>query len=221
MGNCPLSYIKAGWAYLLSLIRRKMRGTTMKLEKLRNLLSNLISKENKSAAADRKNNSVETAAPVGKTDNSHSNTAQNDHGISHQKVPESNTVKINQDTDKQKAEISANYLEGLRSEARTYLPAKITTAHLETVFEMLSEVIFLDPLKLTKKPDWDSACTKEKQAGGEEAEKIICEAFAKDGFAINRYLNIFDKSKFAEIFASASRESLLKAFIAADLLLPL
>ena len=196
--------------------KKKGEGTTMKLEKLRNLLSNLISKENKSAATDRKNNSVETAAPVGKTDNSPSNTAQNDQGISQQKAPESNTAKIDQDTDKQEAEISADYLEELRREALSYFPSKMSMAELETVFDMLGEVVFLGILRTGSELDWSSARRKEKDASKEEAFEIFNEAVANDGYRIDRYLNGIKQSKIAECIASASKESLLKAYIAAD-----
>lgn len=112
--------------------------------------------------------------------------------------------------------VAEDYLNALRREAVAYLPTNPTAQHLETVFSMLDKLLPFEVVRLEMEVEvWKKAQQKE-QNGEPDAEQTTFLAFAESGFHINRYLGAFNDEYIGKAIASAEKETLLKAFIAAD-----
>lgn len=118
--------------------------------------------------------------------------------------------------EKKEVEISGDYLEQLKRVAIKYMPSSMSADQLETIFEMLSGLIDVDVVKVMLKATSWFAAHRAETAGDENAATAVRQAFAETGFEINGFMDAFKETYFAERIGSASEESLLKAFIAAD-----
>ncbi len=116
----------------------------------------------------------------------------------------------------QTAEISSEYLEQIKRVAIKYMPSSMSAAQLKPIFEMLSGLVDVDVVKIMLEATSWSAAHRAEDSGDEKASVAVSQAFAETGFKINGFMDAFKESYFAERIGSASEESLLKAFIAAD-----
>lgn len=116
----------------------------------------------------------------------------------------------------QTVEISGDYLEQIKRVAIKYMPVSMNAAQLKPIFEMLSGLIDVDVVMVMLEATSWSAAHRAEDSGDESAATAVSQAFAETGFKINGFMDAFKESYFAERIGSATEESLLKAFIAAD-----
>ena len=116
----------------------------------------------------------------------------------------------------QAAEISRDSLEQIKRAAIKYMPSSMSAAQLKPVFEMLSGLIDVDMVMVMLEATSWSAAHRAEDNGDANASAAVRQAFAETGFRINGFMDAFKESYLAERIDSASEETLLKAFIAAD-----
>lgn len=117
---------------------------------------------------------------------------------------------------KDKVEISDEYLKMLKQAAINYMPSAMSAAQLEPVYEMINGLIDANAVKLMLEATSWSVARRAEADGDEDAETAVYRAFAETGWKINGFINCISETYYAKRIASATEETLLKAFIAAD-----